>query len=49
MNQRQDNLSKDINDLKVSLEFSQNEYDDKFKNIGDKIQKIEEKMNLMEK
>ena len=37
-NQRLDNLSKDINDLKESLEFSQNEYDDKFKNMGDKIQ-----------
>ena len=47
MNQRLDNLSKDINDLKESLEFSQNEYDDKFKNMGDKIQKLEEKINLM--
>ena len=28
-NQRLDNLSKDINDLKESLEFFQNEYDDK--------------------
>ena len=45
-NQRLDNLSKDINDLKDSLEFSQNEYDDKFKNMGDKIQKLEEKINL---
>ena len=36
-NQRIDNLSKDINDLKESLEFSQNEYDNKFKNMGDKI------------
>ena len=48
-NQRLDNLSKDINDLKESLEFSQNEYDDKFKNMGNKIQKLEEKINLMEK
>ena len=46
-NQRLDNLSKDINDLKESLEFSQNEYDDKFKNMGDKIQKLGEKINLM--
>ena len=46
-NQRLDNLSKDINDLKESLEFSQNEYDDKFKNMGNKIQKLEEKINLM--
>ena len=45
-NQRLDNLSKDINDLKESLEFSQNECDDKFKNMGDKIQKPEEKTNL---
>ena len=47
MNQRLDNLSKDINDLKESLEFYQNEYDDKFKNMGDKIKKLEEKINLM--
>ena len=46
-NQRLDNLSKDLNDLKESLEFSQNEYDDKFKNMSDKIQKLEEKMNLV--
>ena len=45
-NQRLDNFSKDINDLKESLEFSQNEYDDKFKNMGEKIQKLEEKINL---
>ena len=44
MNQRLDNLSKDINE---SLEFSQNEYDDKFKNMGDKTQKLEQKINLM--
>ena len=43
-NQRLDNLSKDINDLKESLEFSQNKSDDKFRNIGDKIQKLEQKM-----
>ena len=42
-NQRLYNLSKDINDLKESLEFSQNEYDDKFMNMGDKIQKLQEK------
>ena len=42
-NQRLDYLSKDINDLKESLEFSQNEYDDKFMNKGNKIQKLEEK------
>ena len=45
--QRLDNLSKDINNLKESLEFSQNRCDDKFKNIGDKIQKLEEKINLI--
>ena len=44
-NQRLDNLSKDINDPKESLEFSHNEYDDKFKNMGDKIHKLEEKTN----
>ena len=42
-NQRLYNLSKDINDLKESLEFSQNEYDDKFMNKDNKIQKLEEK------
>ena len=46
-NQRLDNLSKDVNDLKESLEFSQDEYDDKFKNMDDKTQKLEEKINLM--
>ena len=46
-NERLDYLSKDINELKESLEFSQNDYDDKFKNMGDKIQKLEEKINLM--
>ena len=45
--QRLDSLSKDINDLKESLEFSQNEYDDKFKNLGDKVKKLEEKINLI--
>ena len=43
-NQRLDNLSKGINDLKESLEFSQNKSDDKFRNMGDKIQKLEQKM-----
>ena len=43
-NQRLDNLSKDINDLKESLEFSQNKSDDKFRNMVDKIQKLEQKM-----
>ena len=35
----QDSLSKDVNDLKESLEFSENEYDKKFKNMGDNVQK----------
>ena len=43
-NQRLDNLSKDINDLKESLEFSQNKSDDKFRSMGNKIQKLEQKM-----
>ena len=47
MNQHVDSLSKDINDLKDSLEFSQNEYDDKLKNMGDRAQKLEEEINLM--
>ena len=46
-NQHLNNFSKDVNNLKESLEFSQNEYDDKFKNTGDKIKKLEEKINLM--
>ena len=46
-NQRLDNFSKDMNDPKESLEFSQNEYDDIFKNMGDKVQKLEENINLM--
>ena len=44
-NQRLDTL--EINDLSESLEFSQNKYDDKFNNMGDKIQKLEEETNLM--
>ena len=43
-NQGLDKLSKDINEC---LEFSQNEYDDKFKNMGDKTQKLEQKINLI--
>ena len=46
-NQCLGSLSKDINDLKESLEFSQNVYDDKLKNMGDKIKKLEEVINLM--
>ena len=34
-NQRLDSFSEDIYDLEESLEFSQNEYDDTFKNMGD--------------
>ena len=41
-NQRVDNL-----DLKERLQISRNEYDDKFKNMGEKIQKLQEKVNLM--
>ena len=44
-----DSLSKDINDFKESLELSQNEHDDKFKNLGDKVQKLEQEINLMKK
>ena len=44
MNQRLDSLSKDINDLKESLEFSQNEHDIKLKNMGDKVKKLEEEI-----
>ena len=35
--------------MKEGLEFSQNEYDDKFKNLGDKVQKLEQELNLMKK
>ena len=40
-NQRLDSLSMDINDLEENLEFSQNEYDDKLKNMGDKLKEGE--------
>ena len=40
-------LNKAINNLRKWLEFSQNEYDDKFKNMSDKVQKLEEETNLM--
>ena len=46
-NERLDSLRKYINDLKESLEFARNKYDDKFKNIGDKVQKLEEEMTHM--
>ena len=39
-NQRLDSLN--TNYLSESLEFSQNEYDDKFNNMGDKMQKLED-------
>ena len=42
MNQRLGRLSKGINDLKESLEFSKSEYDEKFENMGDKVEKLEE-------
>ena len=42
MKQRLISLSKDINDLKESLGFSQNECDDKFMNMDHKVQKLEE-------
>ena len=41
-NQRLGRLSKGINDLKESFEFSKFEYDEKFKNMGDKVEKLEE-------
>ena len=47
MNQRVDSLSKYVSDLKESLEFSQNEYDDKLKSMGNKAQKLEEEISLM--
>ena len=47
--QRVDSLSKDINDLKVSLGFSQYVDDDIFKNIGDKVQKLVEEINQIKK
>ena len=46
-NQRIDSLSKDMNDLKESLKFSQNEYHEKLKNMGNKVQKLEEEEKLM--
>ena len=46
-NRRLDSLSKETNDQKESSEFSKNEYDNKFKNLGNKVRKLEEKINLM--
>ena len=46
-NQCLDSLSKNMNDLKKSLKFCQYGHDDKFKNMGNKIQKLEEEQNLM--
>ena len=46
-NRRLDSLGNDINDLKESLEVSQNDNDDKFKNMEDKARKLEEQINLM--
>ena len=46
-NQRLDNLSKDVNDLKENREFSPNEYEDKFENLGNKVEKLEKRVNLM--
>ena len=40
--ERLDSFRKNINDLKKILEFCQNEFDDKFKNMGDKVRKLEE-------
>ena len=33
--------------MKESLEFSQIEHDDKFKNVGEKVQKLQGKINQM--
>ena len=46
-NQRLDNLSKDVNDLKENREFSPNEYEDKFENLGNKVEKLEKIVNLI--
>ena len=46
-NQRLDRISKGINELKDSLGFTQNEYDDKLNNKGKKLQKLEEEINIM--
>ena len=41
-NRRLDSLSKETNDQKESLEFSKNEYDNKFKNLGNRKNKSNE-------
>ena len=46
-NQRLDSFSKDTNNLKKSLEFFQNKYHDNFKNLIDKVQKLENEINIM--
>ena len=46
-NQRLDSFSKDTNNLKKSSEFFQNKYHDNFKNLIDKVQKLENEINIM--
>ena len=46
-NQCLDSFSKDTNYLKKSLEFFQNKYHDNFKNLIDKVQKLENEINIM--
>ena len=36
-----------MNDLKESLGFSQNEYADKFNNMGNKVENLEKEINLL--
>ena len=43
-NQRLDALTKDITDLKESLQFTQNEVDDKFKNLEERVKSIESEL-----
>ena len=47
-NQRLNSLNKDINDLNESMEFFQSAYNDKLKNLGGKVQKPEEEINLIQ-
>ena len=48
-NQRLDNLSKDIADLKESLEFTQEETEGKFNTLIEKISTIEKKLFSLKK
>ena len=47
-NQRQDSLSKDfLSWAKREFNFAESKHEDRFKNMGDKIQKLEKETNIL--